>query len=177
MYGKRVNQELTRASAGHLSLTCDEMPLVNDLQELALKLFEIEKNHLLEEEQEYSCSVAIVLTPEGRYYEEAEFDDEDEMDAVYGGIVERAKNRNATAIITINTGREKGVEDEKQVNTYWWGQLENENQPRCLFLTISGPGINPLSMSLPFSVKNERVVLGKQSEFESAILNILPNWP
>ena len=150
---------------------------MNDLQELALKLFEIEKNHLLEEKQEYSCAVAIVLTPEGRYYEEAEFDDEDEMDTVYGAIVERAKSRNATAIITINTGRAKDVDDEKQLNTYWWGQLENENQPRCLFLTICGPGINPLSMSLRFSVKNGRVMLGKQSEFEPAILNMLPNWP
>jgi hypothetical protein len=160
-----------------LTFTCDEMPFVNDLKEVALKLFEIEKNHLLEEKQEYSCAVAIVLTPEGRYYEEAEFDDEDEMDAVYGAIVERAKSKNAKAIITINAGREKDVNDEKQLNTYWWGQLENENQPRCLFLTISGPGINPLSMSLPFSVENDQVVLGKQSEFEAAILNMLPNWP
>ena len=153
------------------------MLLVNDLQELALKLFEIEKQHLLEEKQEYSCAVAIVLTPEGRYYEEAKFDDEDEMNTAYGAIVERAKNRNATAIITINTGREKDVDDEKQLNTYSWGQLENENQPRCLFLSISGPGINPLSMSMPFSVKNKRVVLGKQREFEPVILKMLPNWP
>ena len=99
------------------------------------------------------------------------------MDNVYGAIVERAKTRNATAIITINTGREEDVQDAKQLNTYWWGQLENENQPRCLFLTISGPRINPLSMSLPFSVENDHVVLGKQSEFEAAILNMLPNWP
>jgi hypothetical protein len=97
------------------------MSLVNDLDQLALKLFEIEKSHLLEEKQEYSCAVVIVLTPGGRYYEEAEFDDEIEMDTVYGAIVERAKTRNATAIITINTGHEKNVQDEKQLNTYWWG--------------------------------------------------------
>ena len=97
------------------------MPLVNDLTKLALKLFEIETNRLHEEKQEYSCAVVIVLTPEGRYYEEAEFDDENEMDTVYGAIVERAKTRNATAIITINAGREKDVQDEKQLNTYWWG--------------------------------------------------------
>ena len=150
---------------------------MEDVMQLALELFEIEKNHLLEEKQEYSCAVVIVLTPEGRYYEEAEFDDENEMDTVYVAIVERAKTRNATAIITINTGREKDVQDEKQLNMYLWGQLENENQSRCLFLTISGPGINPLSMSLPFSVENNYVVLGKQSEFEPAVLNMLPNWP
>ena len=91
---------------------------MEDVMQLALELFEIEKNHLLEEKQEYSCAVVIVLTPEGRYYEEAEFDDENEMDTVYVAIVERAKTRNATAIITINTGREKDVQDEKQLNMY-----------------------------------------------------------
>jgi hypothetical protein len=151
---------------------------VEEFTALALKLFEIEKKLLLKEKEEYSCAMVVVITAEGRYYEEVdEFNDETEKDAVYGAIVERAKTKNATAIITISTGREKDVDDEKQLNTYWWGQLENENQPRCIFLTISGPGINPLSMSLPFSVEKDQVVLGKQSEFEPAILNMLPNWP
>ena len=80
-------------------------------------------------------------------------------------------------IVTINTGREKDVGDEKHLKTYRGANWENENQPRCLFLTISGPAYRSLSMSLPFSLKDERVVLGKQSEFEPAILNMSPNWP
>jgi hypothetical protein len=32
-------------------------------------------------------------------------------------------------------------------------------------------------MSLPFSVEHDQVVLGKQNDFEPAILNMLPNWP
>jgi hypothetical protein len=150
---------------------------MDDLKQLALKLFEIEKNHLLEEKQEYSCAVVVVVTPEGRYYDEAEFDHETEMDAVYAAIVERAKAKNATAIITINTGREKGVEGEQELDSYRWGQLSEENQPQCLFLTLSGPNIGPLSMSLPFSLENNKVLLGKQTDFESAVLNMLPNWP
>ena len=83
------------------------MPIVDDVQELALKLWEIEKRHLLEEKQEYSCAVGVVVTPEGQNYEEANFDNETEKDAVYEAIAERAKAKNATAVITINTGREK----------------------------------------------------------------------
>ena len=132
--------------------TCDEMRRVEELTQLALKLLEIEKKHLLEEKQEYSCAVVIVITPEGRYYEEADFDDEAEMDAVYGAIAERARAKNATAIITINTGREKDVEDEGELDSYRCGKLAEENQPRCLFLTISGPGIKPVSLILPFSI-------------------------
>lgn len=63
------------------------------------------------------------MTPDERYYEEAEFDDETEMDAVNGGIVERAKDKNATAIITINLGREKDVEHQGESESYRWGQL------------------------------------------------------
>jgi hypothetical protein len=148
---------------------------VEDLTKLALSLLEIEKKYLLEEKQEYSCAIVVVITPEGRYYEEAEFDDETELDAVYGAIVERARNKNAIAIITINTAREQDVAGE--LDSYWWGKLAAENQPRCLLLTISGPSVQPLSISLPFSVENNQVVLGPQAQFEPAIVNMLPNWP
>jgi hypothetical protein len=151
------------------------IPHVEDLTGLALSLLEIEKKYLLEEKGEYSCAIAVVITPEGRYYEEAEFNDEIEMDAVYGAIVARARGRNATAIITINTGREQDVAGE--LDSYWWGKLAAENQPKCLFLTISGPSVKPLSISLPFSVEDNQVILGAQSDFEPAILNMLPNWP
>ena len=148
---------------------------MEDLTKLALSLLEIEKKYLLEEKQEYSCAIVVVITPEGRYYEEAEFDDETELDAVYGAIVERARNKNAIAIITINTAREQDVAGE--LDSYWWGKLAAENQPRCLLLTISGPSVQPLSISLPFSVENNQVVLGPQAQFEPAIVNMLLNWP
>jgi hypothetical protein len=41
---------------------------VENLTQLALKLLEIEKKHLLEKKEEYSCAVAVIVTPEGRYY-------------------------------------------------------------------------------------------------------------
>jgi hypothetical protein len=148
---------------------------MEDVTQLALKLFEIEKKHLLEEKQEYSCAVVVVITPEGRYYEEAEFNDVTELDVVYEAIVERARGNDATAIITINTAREQEVAGE--LDSYWWGKLAAENKPRCLLLTISGPSVKPLSISLPFSVVNNQVVLGIQTEFEPTVVNMLPNWP
>jgi hypothetical protein len=153
------------------------MRRVDNLKEIALKLLEIEKKPLLEEKQEYSCAVVVVVTPEGRYYEEADFDDEAEMDSVYGAIAERARAKNATAIITINTGGQKDVEDERELHRYWWGKLAKENEPRCLFLTISGPRVRAVTLYLPFSIENNQVVLGTQTDFEPAILNMLPNWP
>jgi hypothetical protein len=123
----------------------------------------------------HSHFVQTVQTRRLRYYEEAEFNNEIEMDAAYGAIVERARSKNATAIITINTAREQDVAGE--LDSYWWGKLAAENQPRCLFLTISGPSVRPFSISLPFSVQNNQVVLGIQTEFEPTIVSMLPNWP
>jgi hypothetical protein len=160
-----------------LKYTCDGIVRVEDLPQLALKLFEIEKKILLKEKQEYSCGIVIVITPEGPYYEDVEFNDETEMDAAYGAIVERAKSKKATAIITISTVREKDVTDESELESYRWGKLAAENQPRCLFLTISGPSLKAVSISLPFSVENNQVVLGTQTDFEPTIVNMLPNWP
>jgi hypothetical protein len=133
---------------------------VEDLTQLALKLFEIEKKFLLDEKQEYSCSIVIVITPEGRYYEDVEFNDETEMDGAFGAIVERAKSKKATAIITISTVRVKDVADESELESYWWGKLAAENQPRCLFLTISGPNlkstwtITALIRTVPIYLRN-----------------------
>ena len=151
------------------------MLCVEDLEELALTLLELEKKYLLEEGEEYSCAVVVVITPKGRYYEEAEFSDEIEMDIAYGAIVDRARAKNATPIITINTARQKEVTGK--LDSYWWGKLEAENQPRCLQLTISGPGLEPSSISLPFAVENNRVILGAQTAFEPTIVNLLPGWP
>jgi len=160
-----------------LRFICDEMPCMDELKQLALELFEIEKKYLLEDKQEYSCAVVVVVTPKRRYYEQAEFDNEAESDAIYAAIVERAKAENATAIITINTAREKEIEEESELDFYRRGQLAAEDRPRCLSLTLSGPGIGSLSFSLPFSVRNGVLVLGEQTDFEPTIVNFLPNWP
>jgi len=148
---------------------------VEDPRQLALTLLEVEKKYLLEEGEEYSCAVVVVITPKGRYYEEAEFNDEIEMDTVYGAIVDRARVKNATAIITINTAHQQEVTGE--LDSYWWGKLAVEDRPRCLHLTISGPGVEPLSVSLPFAVENNRVIFGTQTGFEPTIVNLLPGWP
>jgi hypothetical protein len=148
---------------------------VADLKQLASELFEIERKRLLSEKAQYSCAVIVVVTPERRYYEEATFDNEQEMDDAYKTIVDRAKEQNAIAIITINAGREKDVDGE--IGPYWWGKLAADNEQRTLFLTLSGPSLEPVSLSQPFWIGENAVTLGVQSTFELTIINMLPNWP
>jgi hypothetical protein len=150
---------------------------MGDLRNLALELLETEKRYLLEDKGEYFAALVVVVTPDTQYFEEVEFDDEEEKCAAYTGVVARAREQNATAIITINTARQMSVADRDDLERYWWGQLEAEGVSKALVITISGPGMKAWCMSLPFEIRNSEVVLGAVSDFEPAEIGLLPNWP
>ena len=146
---------------------------MDDLKTFALQLLDIEKRFLLEDKEEYRTAVVVVVTPEKRYSEDAEFESENEMIDAYAAIVERAKDNHAFAIITINTS----FVSSDAPSDYRWGDLERSGAQRAITLTISGPSLEPSSLSLPFSVENGSVNLGEISDFEPAVLGLLPGWP
>lgn len=146
---------------------------MDDLRQLALQLLEVEKRFLLEDREEYRTAVVVVVTPEGRYSEEAEFDNEEEKIDAYAAIVDRAKENHASAIITINTS----FVTSDALSDYRWGDLEHSGARRAITLTISGPALEPVSLSLPFSVEDGSVNTGEMSDFEPAAVGLLPGWP
>jgi hypothetical protein len=150
---------------------------MDDLKQLAFELLETEKRYLLEDKSDYCVADAVVVTPEGRYFEQVVFDDEEEELAAYTGVVARAREQNAIAIITINSSRRMSVAEEDEVERYWWGHLQAQGASRSLVITISGPGMKTRCISLPFEICNSEVVLGKATDFETAKLVLLPNWP
>jgi hypothetical protein len=146
-------------------------------KELALQLLEKEKQFLLEDKDKYFAAVAVVVTTEGRYWEEVDFDNEEEKIQAYSGVVERAKECGAVAIITVNSNRERALVDGEELDEYQWGDLESGNCGRALTLTVSGPGIEPCSVSLPYRVERGDVILGQEIGFQPAQIGLLPNWP
>jgi hypothetical protein len=147
------------------------------IKQLAVELLETEKRYLLQDKGEYSAAIVVVITPDGRYWEEVTFNDEDQKVEAYASVVARAKARSATAIITINTGRQLEVADGETVDDYWWGKLEADDCSRALTLTASGPQMDAWSLALPYRLENGDVELGLESEFQPARVGLLPNWP
>jgi len=147
------------------------------IKQIALELLETEKRYLLEDKSEYSAAIVVVITPEGRYWEEVTFDDENEKVEAYAAVVARAKGQSATAIITINTGRQLDVAGGKTLDDYWWGKLEADDSSRALTLTGSGPEVDAWSLALPYRIDNGAVELGPTSDFQPALVGLLPNWP
>lgn len=150
---------------------------MDDLKKLALELLETEKRFLLEDKDDYRPAVVVVVTPEKRYWEEVEFENEEEKINAYSAIVDRAKESHASAIITINTAFEDAVSDGDALLNYRWGDLERIGSRRAIMLTISGPSLEAYSFSLPFSIDHGAVIMGETTEFEPAVVGLLPNWP
>lgn len=150
---------------------------MEDPKQLALELLETEKRYLLEDKDGYCAAVVVVVTPERRYWEEVEFNDEDEKVEAYAAVVARAKEQNAAAIITINTSRQLTLADGEVLDGYWWGKLESEECPRALTLTVSGPGMEAWCVSLPYRLEAGEVEMGQASDFRPARVGLLPNWP
>jgi hypothetical protein len=67
------------------------------VKQLALELLEIEKRHLFEDRGDYCAAVVVVISPEGRYWDEVTFNDESQKVKAYAAVVARAKERNAAA--------------------------------------------------------------------------------
>jgi hypothetical protein len=88
--------------------------------------------------------------------------------------VDRAKQNHASAIITINTSFEKA----DALSDYRWGDLERSGAARrAITLTMSGPSLETCSLSLPFSIEGGSVKIGVTTDFEPALVGLLPNWP
>jgi hypothetical protein len=112
---------------------------MDDLRNLALELLAIEKRYLLEDKGEHFAALGVVLTPDARYFEEVEFDDEEVKCAAYTGVVARAREQNAIAIITINTARQMSIADRDDLERYWWANW----RPRAYRRRSSSPFQDP----------------------------------
>jgi hypothetical protein len=131
----------------------------------------------LEEREEYKAAVVVVVTPEGRYWEDAQFENEDEKLKAYAAIVARAKEARATAIITLNTSFEKPLTTTEELCDYRWGDLARCGSQRVITVTISGPFLSACSISLPYRFENGEVFLSEGIGFQPSLIDLLPDWP
>ena len=121
----------------------------------------------------YLLPVAFVVTDEGTIDFNIQFKDQNEKSWVYSKLVEVAKEKNAKAIITINDAQitKPPQEDNSQPELAGDG-IGKE----CLYLTISGPGVQTWTVSVPYYRATSGIIFGKQLEATNDILNLLPGW-
>ena len=148
----------------------------DDLKALMLECLETEKQAVVQDLDEYRCSIVIVITPSGRYVRRAEFFGEDEKISAYRGIVEEAKLENALAIVTVNAARTRKLAPD-EADGYWWGKLAAEGARDCISISVSGPNMQSYGLDLAYDIVEGEVRFDPTVEFKKTEVGILPDWP
>ena len=149
-----------------------------DLKELMLQYLEMEKEAVLEQLDDYCTAIVVVVTPTGRYVEEVIFSEEEEKIAAYSAVVERAKARKATIIITVNAARKGNAPlTDDDLDGYWWGKLAADGARDCISITASGPGMKSIALDLDYDIVDGKVLFDSVAEFGDTEIGMLPDWP
>lgn len=144
-----------------------------DLKEYAFKVLEIARENLARDGMLEPA--AFLVTADDLIVVDAGFSNEQEKQAVYGGIVELAREKNAIALLTLNDARYE-PDDAPQRETIRPGQLEEEGAPECILLSLSGPGIENWMLLQPYERRESGIVFGELQEMSGGQVNLLPGW-
>lgn len=147
-----------------------------DLEPMINRLVEREKEYIREDRQEYGCAMAVIVTPEGIHLDYPEFEDEDSKHAAYEYLVRFAREKNATAIVTLNNAWTKAAGYPGELDDVQAGELNSSNASPCLLVTISGPGIKSQAFELAYEIRDAEVRFGSLEPLQSAEVNLLPQW-
>jgi hypothetical protein len=145
-----------------------------NLRQFALRALETAKEDLRRDK--CLLPVAFIVTDDEVFDFNLEFEDAKQKASVYTELVELAKRKGARAIITLNDATVRNtVETARQISGTEMSSANGVQE--CIFLTVSGPGIQTWSVSVPYLRAGDEIVFGNPSETTNDILNLLPGWP
>jgi hypothetical protein len=102
------------------------------------------------------------------------FRNEQEKHAVYGEIIEIARNENAHAIIMLNDAYiGDGSEDPE---SYYPGKLEAEGAGEAIVLTLSGPSMPTWCLTQRYTRTDSGIEFGELSEDRGTQMSLLEGW-
>jgi hypothetical protein len=96
-----------------------------------------------------------------------------EKENTYHEVVQKAGELNALAIVTLNDAFIGGKYDPE---TYEWGQAAANPRGECLFVTISGPGLENWTKEIEYSRKPEGIVFATPTERRKSFIGKLGEW-
>jgi hypothetical protein len=144
-----------------------------DLKEYAFKVLEIARENLTRDG--VLEPAAFLVTADDLIIVDAGFTNEEEKQAVYGNIVQLAREKNAIALLTLNDARYE-PDDAPRRESLRPGQLEEEGAPECILLSLSGPGIENWVLLQPYERTAEGIRFGDLRETAGGQVNLLPGW-
>ena len=147
-----------------------------DLTPMIERLIEREKEYIREDREEYGCAMAVVVAPDGLHLDFPKFEDEESKQAAYEHLVEFARAKNATVIVTLNNAWGRAAKYPGELDDIGPGELNSTNAKAHLLLTISGPGMNSQALEMEYEINGDEVRFGPLTIMESATVSLLPGW-
>jgi len=116
---------------------------MTDLKELAYELLREAQQSL--ENEGHLNPTAIIITPSENLIMDVEFEDDEERDDIYRELVETARDKNASAIVTINDVYLDENGAAVRLQGPGWGDLRQPAH-EAIVITVSGSGFETWSI-------------------------------
>ena len=142
-----------------------------DLKQFASGLLERAKEHL-QGDGYVQSAVFLVTSSEVQCYS-VSFEGFDEKDITYREVVQRAREVDAQAIVTLN---DAFVGDGASSTDYEWGQIAKDPKGECLFLTVSGPGLENWTKEIEYRRGPSGIVFSPPIEERNSFIGMLGDW-
>ncbi len=144
-----------------------------DVRQFASGLLDRAKEHL--ERDDYVQSAAFLVTgTEVQCYSVA-FSGYEEKAATYDydEVVQKARELKAQAIMTLN---DAFIGEQYDSAGYEWGQIAKNPKGECLFVTVSGPGLENWTKEIKYHRGTEGIVFSAPAEERNSFIGMLGDW-
>lgn len=149
----------------------DRWPLddVLDLKKFAKGLIERAKENL--QQDGYLQSGVFLITDSEVYCYSVSFSGYDQKEFAYGEAVQKAQELGALAIVTLN---DAFIGDKYAPENYEWGQAAADPKGECIFVTLSGPGLENWTIEVEYRREPGGIVFSPPTEEEKSFYR--PAW-
>jgi hypothetical protein len=142
-----------------------------DLKQFASGLLKRAEQSL--QEDGYVQSAVFLITNTDVQCCSVEFDGHGEKEASYEEVVRKAHEIEAEAIVTLNDAY---MGEKYDPATYEWGQAAKDPKGECLFVTISGPGLQNWTKEIEYRRGPDGIVFSPLEEESNSFIGFLGEW-
>jgi phage pi2 protein 07 len=148
---------------------------VTDLKSLAYELLHEARESLNLEG--HLNPVAVIITPSENLILDVEFENEDEREETYAEMMDVAKEKNATAIITVNDIYLEDSGSPARLEGEGWGELA-ESARDAIMITVSGGGFETWSLVCPYYSSASGIVFqpSRETPNPGGEVELLGDW-
>lgn len=148
---------------------------MTDLKALSYELLH-EAQHSLQVEGHLN-PVAIVITPAENLILDVEFDNAEEREEIYAEMMDMAREKNATAIITVNDVYLADSGSPALLHGEGWGDLA-QAPSEAIMITVSGSGFETWTLLCPYYSRDGQVVFqpSREAANPGGEVELLGDW-